>query len=56
MERPETHRSATRDPRRLNSTCHIRKALESQSGHKIPTPENHKALTESKKRITRKKS
>jgi hypothetical protein len=33
-----------------------RKALETQSGHKISTPENHQALTEPKKRITRKKS
>jgi len=33
-----------------------RKALEEKSGNKISTPENYKALTESKKRITRKKS
>ena len=33
-----------------------RKALETQSGHKISTPENHQALTVPKKRITRKKS
>ncbi len=33
-----------------------RKALEAKSGNKISTPENFKALTESKKRISKKKS
>lgn len=33
-----------------------RKALEVKSGNKISTSENYKSLTESKKRITRKKS
>lgn len=33
-----------------------RKALETQSGHKISTPENFQALTEAKKRIAQKKS
>ena len=33
-----------------------RKALEEKSGSKISSPENYKSITESKKRITRKKS
>ena len=33
-----------------------RKALETKSGNKISTPTNYKTLTDSKKRITRKKS
>jgi len=34
----------------------VRKTLEEKSGNKISTPENHQTLTDSKKRISRKKS
>jgi DNA-damage-inducible protein D len=50
---PENHRAA-----KAGGTIagDARKALETKSGNKISTSENYKALTESKKRITRKKS
>jgi DNA-damage-inducible protein D len=50
---PENHRAA-----KAGGTIagDARKALETKSGNKISTSENYKALTESKKRITRTKS